>query len=121
MFRSVEEIKEVRKKDKFLVSYDVNILFTNIPLKETIKVAVDLIKTSYPNLKISSDDLTDLFKFAACKTHFLFNGKRYVQIDGVAMGSLLAPVLANIFMGHIEKLWIETFRDSTIQLQKICQ
>ena len=26
------------------------------------------------------------------------------------MGSPLAPVLANLFMGHNEKLWIETFR-----------
>ena len=31
--------------DKFFVSYDVNSLFTNIPLKETVKLAVNLIKT----------------------------------------------------------------------------
>ena len=98
--------------DKFLVSYDVNSLFTNIPLKETIKLAVDLIKTSYPNLKISSDDLTKLFKFATCETHLLFNGKFYAQIDGVAMGSPVAPVLANLFMGHNEKLWIENFQET---------
>ena len=51
-FTFVEELKEVSINDKFLVSYDVNSLFTNIPLKVTIKLAVDLIKTSYPNLKI---------------------------------------------------------------------
>ena len=88
----VEELKEVSINDKLLVSYDVNSLFTKIPWKETIKVAVDLIKTSYPNLKISSDDLTKLFKFATCETHFLFNGTFYNQIDGVAMGSPLTPV-----------------------------
>ena len=63
--------------NKFLVSYDVNSLFKNNTLKETIKPAVDLIKTSYPNIKISSDDLTRLLKFATCDTHFLFNGKFY--------------------------------------------
>ena len=36
--------------------------------------------------------------------HFIFNGSFYDQIDGVAMGSPLAPVLANLFMGHHEKL-----------------
>ena len=106
----MEELKEVSINNRFLVSYDVNSLFTNIPLKETIKLAVDLIKTSYPNLKISSDDLTKLFKFATCETHFLFNGKFYDQIDDVAMGSPLAPVLANLFMGHNEKLWLENFQ-----------
>ena len=74
-FTFVEELKEVSINNKYLVSYDVNSLLTNITLKETIKLAVTLIKTSYPNLKISSADLTKLFKFATCETHFLFNGK----------------------------------------------
>ena len=59
---------------------------------------------------MSSEDLTKLFKFATCETNFLFNGKFYDQIDGVAMGSPLAPVLANLFMGHNEKLWIKNFQ-----------
>ena len=57
-FTFVEELKEVSINDKFLVSFDVNSLFKNIPFKETIKLAVDLIKTSHPNLKKSSDNLT---------------------------------------------------------------
>ena len=32
---------------------------------------------------------------------FLFNGQLYKQIDGIAMGSPLAPVLADIFMNHL--------------------
>ena len=31
----------------------------------------------------------------------------YDQTDGIAMGSPLAPVLANLFMGHHEKIWLE--------------
>ena len=30
------------------------------------------------------------------------------------MGPPLAPVLANLFMGHQEKLWLENFQDSEI-------
>ena len=36
----------------------------------------------------------------------MFNSKFYNQIDGVAMGSPLAPVLANIFMGFHESKWL---------------
>ena len=36
-------------------------------------------------------------------------GSFYDQIDGVSMGSLLAPVLANLFMGEHEKMWLDTF------------
>ena len=73
-----------------------------IPLTETIKLAVDLIKTSQPD-----QDLTGLFNFATCETHFLFKGKFYDQIDGVAMGSPLVPVLVNLFMGRYEKKLIK--------------
>ena len=31
------------------------------------------------------------------------------QIDGVYMGSPLASVLANLFMGHHEMKWLDTF------------
>ena len=33
---------------------------------------------------------------------FSFDIKIYKQIDGVAMGSLLGPILANIFVGYLE-------------------
>ena len=61
------------------------------------------------NLKLSKTELKELFNFATSHTHFLFNGCFYDQVDGVAMGSPLAPVLANFFMGHYEKLWLNNY------------
>ena len=40
---------------------------------------------------------------ATKEANFLFNGKCCDQIDGVAMGSPLAPILANIFMRYFEE------------------
>ena len=72
-------------------------------LSATIKLTVDLIKTSQPDLNISEKYLTSLFNFVTCETYFLFKGKFYYQNDGTAMGSPLAPVLANLFKSHYEK------------------
>ena len=47
-----------------------------------------------------------LLEFATKRSHFLFDGQYYDQIDGVAMGSPLGPVLANIFMCHFEERWV---------------
>ena len=89
--------------DKYMVSFDVTSLFTNIPLSETITIAIDAILENNPDIGVNRRDLQKLFWFATSQTHFLFNGNYYDQVDGVAMGSPLAPVLANLFMGHLEK------------------
>ena len=67
---------------------------------------MDLIIASQRDLNISETDLTSLFKFATCEMYFLFKGKFYDQIDEVEMGSSLAAILANHFMGHQKKEWL---------------
>ena len=41
------------------------------------------------------------------ESFFIFDGKFYEQCHGVAMGSPLAPILANAFMCHFENIWLE--------------
>ena len=51
-----------------------------------------------------------MFSIATSQTHFLFNGKVFDQIDDVAMGSPLAPVYANLFLGQHEDVWLKTIK-----------
>ena len=44
--------------------------------------------------------------------HFSFNGVIYRQVDGVAMGSPLGPVLANVFMVELEKSLVPQLGDN---------
>ena len=43
-------------------------------------------------------ELKEMLLLCTKKVHFTFNGKTYIQTDGVAMGSPLGPVPADIFM-----------------------
>ena len=113
-FSFVKDIKEVSFSNKFMVSYDVMSLFTNIPLDETINIAVEILLKSKPDIKVSRSELKSLFVYATSKSHFLFDGQYYDQIDGVAMGSPLGPVLANLFMAYHEKSWIENYSSTPI-------
>ncbi|XP_057308273.1 uncharacterized protein LOC130646150 [Hydractinia symbiolongicarpus] len=108
-FTFVEELKKVSKSDKFMVSFDVCSLFTNIPLNETLDLAVQLVIAGNRKLKITKSELKQLFVFATSSSNFLFNNEMYEQVDGVAMGSPLAPILANLFMGVKEKEWIKNY------------
>ncbi|XP_033105188.1 uncharacterized protein LOC117107595 [Anneissia japonica] len=85
-FSFVKEVRNLNMKNKCMVSFDVESLFTNIPLKKTIELAVNTIICHSQELKTSNENLTKLLLLATTGTHFLFKGKYFEQIDGVSMG-----------------------------------
>ena len=109
IFTFISQIKNSNLSKTFLVSYDVTSLFASIPLQETIDITINLIFNHNPNLNITKKELRKLFLFPTSQTHFIFNAKFYNQIDGVAMGCRLAPVLANIFMGFYQSKWLNEY------------
>ena len=101
----VFEIKNGNVSGKFLASFNAISLFTDIPLEETINIAINLIFNHNCNLKINKKELKKLSLFATLQTHFLLNNKFCNQIDGVAMGFPLAPPLLDILMGFYKSKW----------------
>ena len=111
-----KEVQETSVSDHFMVSNDVCSLFTNIPLNETIDLAVDVIFDNNKSMNITKPQLKKLFVFATSQTHFLFNNEIYDQTDGVAMGSPLGPALASLFMGYHENKWLNSEENSSFVL-----
>ena len=79
------------------MSFDVQLLFTNVPIKKTINVILTRIYNDHTistNLKKRS--LKKLILDTCTKTAFSFNNIIYEQKDGVSMDSslgLLWPIL----------------------------
>ena len=81
-----------------MASFDVESLFTNIPLNETIKNCLsDLHNKNLYNGKLSKKDFFELLETATSKSSFIFDFLRYKQVAGVAVGSPLGPTLVNAF------------------------
>ena len=85
-----------------MCSFHVCSLFTNIPLNKTIDICINKLYSSPSPPNIPPDVLTGTFHFAKKDLHFIFKGKYYDQIDGIAMSNPLASVLANIFIVNFE-------------------
>ena len=89
----------------FMASLDLESLFTNIPVDETTKNAVDdMFSSDMYQGKLSKSELYYLLKLATSESSFIFDNILYKQIDGVAMGLSLGPSLANAFPCYYKKL-----------------
>ena len=98
--------------DSEMISFDVVSLFTSVPLDFTINL---ILKKVYDEklitTKLKREELKALLELCTKEMHFSFNGKIYRQVNGVAMGSPLGPVLANIFMVELESSLVPTMRE----------
>jgi Reverse transcriptase (RNA-dependent DNA polymerase) len=125
-FDFVRKIRKSELGDKTMVSFDVTSLFTNVPLTYTIDLILDKM---YPTCSLPCKykqrsrlcvkckkrrDFEHLLRIATSKTHFIFDKKMYVQHNGVAMGAPLAPIIADIFMSHLEETLMDRLKQSGV-------
>ena len=86
-----------------MVSFDVKLLFANIPLDRTIDIILQRILDNQEiQTTMTKKEPKELLILFTKNVHFTFSGKAFVQTDGLAMGSPLRPVLAGIFLVEFE-------------------
>ena len=97
-----------------MCSFDIKSLFTNVPLTEVINICISqLYHSEITPPGIPEMVCHELLKMSTVNVQFSFNNEMYMQVDGVAMGSPLGPVLANIFVGYYEE---KLFRSCSLPL-----
>ena len=52
---------------------------------------------------IGVDDIILLLEFCLKNTYFSFQGQFFEQVEGVAMGSPVSPIVANLYMEDFEQ------------------
>ena len=82
-----------------LVSFDVISLFTKVPISDSINIIKHKV----------NDEIASLVELCLHSTFFSFQGVVYEQVDGVAMGSPLSPVIANLYMEHFDDIALQSF------------
>ena len=87
-----------------MVSFDVVSLYTNVPVDEAIQVCSNLLYDgNYKKPPIDKRTFIELLTICSKNVIMLTSDGYYRQIDGLAMGSPPAPMLANG--------WLSTFDD----------
>lgn len=86
--------------ETFLLTVDYVSLYTSIPLNDLYRVLRDLARLNEEDIQI--------IKFICDNNYFLFGTEMFKQKDGFAMGTNVAPLLANIYLYYKVDVLIRT-------------
>ena len=108
----VEEVRHITlAPGECLSSYDVSALFTSVPIDPALKVIKGLLEKDH-TLKdrtvMGVKDIILLLEFCLKNTYFSFQDQFFEQVEGAAMGSLVSPIVANLYMEHLEQKALST-------------
>ena len=96
-----------------MVSFDVESLFTNLPVDETINICLDLLYEGKEFVEgMTREEFKKLLELATSDTLILFNGEYYKQVDGISLGSPLGPIFTDVFLCYMEEKWLEECTES---------
>ena len=97
-----------------IVSLDVESLFTNVPVIETIQIILRQVyhHPSKAAPEIPQIVMEKLLTICTTSTPFDFNNQTYIQKEGVSMGSPLGPTFADFYMSDLENKLLHENRKS---------
>ena len=107
-FSFAREIKDFKNNGYVMASFDIQSLFTNIPLVETRNIILNKLFPT-PNSQyqgFNRECFSKVLNNCTKNNIFLFDGKVFEQRDGAPMGGCVSPTLANAFLCFHENIWL---------------
>ena len=97
----VQQTKYIKlEKDECISSYNVEALFTSVPIEVAIKITKEQSqqdKELHLRASMTADNIS-LLDFFLKNTYFTFKGRHYEQVEVAAMGSPINTIIANLFI-----------------------
>ena len=118
----IDSIQDIRlKPNECLVSYDVEALFTSVPIQAALNITKKKLEEDKElplRTSMSVQHISWLLEFCLRTTYFLFQGEFYQQLEGTAMGSPISPIIANLFLEDLEAKALSSSPHPPIQCGK---
>ena len=106
----LEKNKAYINENTIICSFDVVALYPSIDIDKAIQVVTDLCAENFDlisNYGIELAEIKEGLSIILKNNIIRFGNDLYKQVKGVAMGNRLAPVIAILYMHHVEKIALE--------------
>ena len=103
----LNDIIHLLTPESLLATMDVNSLYANIPLSDGVEACRSFLTMNTID-HILINDIPSLVYFILKYNLCVFDDKQYLQINGTAMGTKMAPTYANIFMDSVENTFLSS-------------
>ncbi len=91
----------------WLVTMDIESLYTNVPVKGGLRAAEVFLQTrehtSPPSDMPSTACILELMEIVLTTNYFMFDSDYFLQVSGVSMGSKMSPSFASLHVGLFEQ------------------
>ena len=101
-----------------MVSFDVVSLFTSVPRRDAVaelRVRLERDTKLLERTVLKVEKIVELVDLCLDATYFQLKDTFYEQVSGLAMGSPLSPILADIFMESMEEIIMTRDTDNCIK------
>jgi len=110
----LEKVQVVGNDLVWIVTGDVTAFYTNIPPKPCGKILAGLWKRFRSTSSIPSRTIRSMVQFVMDNNYLEYRGQKFHQVNGLAMGTACAPVVANLYAGFFEHKSRVVYQDGVL-------
>lgn len=89
---------QLPNKQCFLVTMDIEFLYTNVPLEGGLQAA-EFFLNQRADCIPSTQSIVDLIEIVLTSNFFMFGSDFYLQVSGTSMGAKMAPSFTSLYCG----------------------
>ena len=109
-FLNIIKNLKIDNENCIIGTLDVTSLYTQIPHEEGLKAAHDALNNKrLPNQNPKNKSIIELMKLVLTCNNFQFNKTNYLQLQGTAMGTRMAPSYATIYLSALEDKILDAY------------
>jgi hypothetical protein len=102
VMQKVQKVRPLSSDPLWIMTGDVTAFYTNIPVKQCGRIIAGFWNRYRRTSSIPHSTIRKMIEFVMENNYLRYNGQTFKQIDGLAMGTSCAPVLANLYAAYFE-------------------